>query len=203
MGERKRAGTPGETDLRSPVVVTGVVEITADADEGPGEGSTCRAEFSDIKIAVLFVNRAEVLVAKAEVEREVGMKFEVILNIAGIGVGTNVMTGLRQSAGERIEVSVLLNGRVVGEIPKILEKVLRQSAASADVGILIAVEVKTEFQGVATHDFGQTVMEVVGGFVEDAGTVGSEDESKAADVVSEMVVDDVLRKTEWLLRITL
>src|SRR6266404_185074 len=201
MCQRKRAGAPGETNLRSPVVVAGVIEITADADGGAGERCAGRADLSDIEIAELFVNRAEVLVAKADVEREVGTNLEIILNIAGIAVGTNVMTGLGQSAGEGIESGVLLEGSVVSEVPKILEKILGQSATGIGVGVLIAIEIEANFQSVTAEYLGHTIMKVVGGLIEYPRSVGTEDKRKATDV--SQCVENVLSQTERVLGIRL
>src|SRR5262249_55390014 len=88
------------------------------------------------------------------------------------------------------------------EIPEIAEEILRQCAARADVGVLITIKVKAQLQGLPSHDFRDTIVEVVGRLVKDAWAVRAKNKCEAADV-AQSAVQNILGKSEGLLGIGL
>src|SRR6266481_8982727 len=137
MCERKRTRAPGESDLRTPVIVAGVVEISADADRCAGKRGGRRTELSHFEFPELFIDRTEVLPAQTDIQSEVRFQLEIVLYIASVAIGTNVVPCRGESAGQRIEKGIFLDGSVVSEIPKISEKILRQSVGRTGVDILV------------------------------------------------------------------
>ena len=87
---------PGEANLRTPIVRAAFVKIPAYAYGSSSQRIRSSAYDCNAEVSELFVNWAKVLPAQAQIEREVGFHFNVILKKAGITVGANVVPGLSQ-----------------------------------------------------------------------------------------------------------
>jgi len=79
MQQRELTGAPGKTNLRSEIMVAGVVEIPANAHGCAREWGRTGAGDCDVKVAKLFVNGTEVFPSHAKTDRKVGLQLPIVL----------------------------------------------------------------------------------------------------------------------------
>src|SRR6267142_146280 len=200
--QRELTGAPGKTNLRPEVMVAGVVEIPANAHGCAREWVRAGAGDCDVKVAKLFVNGTEVFPSHAKIDRKVGLQLPIVLKKERITIGTDVVPGLSQGAGQGIEGCIFLDGGVVGEIPEIAEEILWQRAADIGVRVLVLIDVKPELQSLTTENLSGGVVNVVGGFIKNPWPIRAKDENKAA-YVADSTVQNILREPERFLGIGL
>src|SRR5215469_9807992 len=166
-------GTPGETDLRSEVAFLGSPRIA------PENGQTrhisgSRAGIGHEHVVLFRIQRAEIGIAQAQIERQVRAVLEIVLNKQSPDILAIILAlGCGQPA-VRIEATVFLVGRVIQESPQVEEVVTGYAATDALVEVEKARKFSAKLQGVRSDDLGGNVFPCVGPLIQDAADTGPE-----------------------------
>ena len=150
----KQMGQPRKSDLRTPVVFAGLVQVSPDLESQTGEEARTRAENRVADVVIFFRERTEVFPAQAEIDRKIRFASPVVLHKKGVDAGADVLLDIRRAACQRIKIPILLIGGVICEVPQVLEVVGRPRRPRGLIVVLFLVNVCPEFQRVAVLHLG-------------------------------------------------
>jgi hypothetical protein len=157
MEQRQSSRTPRKTDLRSEIVIAGVVEIPAYFESKARQRIRECAEDRVADVPIFFADWTEVLPAQTKINREIGFDLEIILNEERINVRADIFSRVGRLPGLRIEVSIFLLRRVVQKILDVIERVSRPGRARLDVNVLFLIDVGAKLYGVVAEDLRKRV----------------------------------------------
>src|SRR4051794_10153938 len=143
------------------------------------------------------MNRLEVLVAQAQIERQIRSEAIVILDKASVNGRTDVLGCGGRLSGFGVEISDLLVRSVVAQTPHIAEVINRSRTGRVAVRVLLPIQIGAKSERVISLDQSGGVPEIVSCLREHAW-------ARRAEVLQRYCakcVDLGLRKAPWLLRV--